>query len=390
MSNRYDHHLILGYLESDLGRRDASRFRKQLSQDPRLRNLVAQLVLDRQALRQLPAVPAPRDLIDAVTQRLERDMLLQEPPAGDEQTVNRSWRGRRLAYAGLAVLVGVSATVVWLIVDRSVEVWEAGSQPMAADSSVVMPGAARDGPGLPREQTDPLRSDRWLPETGASDHHASQTPSAQAVIASTGPPLQMAGETVQPVRLEPDLLSMPDYRLPPAEPRPANPDDRVGARDPLDAGPVAFEPHVLVETANPAEAHRDLVAWARAFDARLLDGPPSGKADRPEVGPDGQRRQFVIQTRSDRVRMLVAFMDGPANQSARWVAQDAQDRHEEAGVRPPTGDPGGVSEAPGRVLPHLDDSDSALQLFATVGTSDTAEQVSITVVVRAQRRDPAR
>ena len=47
----YDERLFLGFIEGDLSPEDTVVFEKQMLENPRLRNLVAQLVLDRHRVR---------------------------------------------------------------------------------------------------------------------------------------------------------------------------------------------------------------------------------------------------------------------------------------------------------------------------------------------------
>ena len=75
MADRYDEELFLGYIEGDLTPEQTREFEKQLVDDARLRNLVAQLVIDRHRLRNLPKEDAPPNLMDAVNQHLERTMI---------------------------------------------------------------------------------------------------------------------------------------------------------------------------------------------------------------------------------------------------------------------------------------------------------------------------
>ncbi len=114
MADRYDEKMFLGYVEGDLEVQDKQRFEQLMVQDPKLRTLIAQVLDDRQQLRDLHAEDPPVDFMDRVNQRLERNMLLDvPPPALNPVTPQRRLRlGRAIAFTGLAAMVLLSTMVV--------------------------------------------------------------------------------------------------------------------------------------------------------------------------------------------------------------------------------------------------------------------------------------
>ena len=114
MANRYDEQLFLDYVEGDLTPPEKARFEKMMAEDKKLSGLVAQMIDDRRRLRRLPRDNPPADLMDQVTSRLERNMLLDAPaPELNPVTQPRGFRNSRvLAYAGLAAMVLISTAVV--------------------------------------------------------------------------------------------------------------------------------------------------------------------------------------------------------------------------------------------------------------------------------------
>ncbi|MCE9591224.1 MAG: hypothetical protein K8S99_11945 [Planctomycetes bacterium] len=114
MIDRYDEEEVLGFIEGELTHEQKVEFEKKLVDDPRLRNLVAHLVLDRHRLRHLPDEQAPPVVMDAVNQAVERHMLLGstpgEPPAA--QAIRLRFT-RWAAYGGIAAMIAVVATIVF-------------------------------------------------------------------------------------------------------------------------------------------------------------------------------------------------------------------------------------------------------------------------------------
>lgn len=114
MFDKYDQNLLLGYVEGDLSPADAARVEKLLADDPRLRTLLEAMRCDRQALRAMPPEAVPAGLMEQITLRLERRMLLDEPtPVEQTRRDRQTFRlHRTLIYSGLAAMILISAGVV--------------------------------------------------------------------------------------------------------------------------------------------------------------------------------------------------------------------------------------------------------------------------------------
>ncbi len=92
-----------------------AQFEKLLAEDARLRNLVAQLVLDRHRLRHMPSEEAPDEIMDRVNQRLERRMLLDLAPGhkvADNAPARRFHIRRLMTYGSIAALVILGVGII--------------------------------------------------------------------------------------------------------------------------------------------------------------------------------------------------------------------------------------------------------------------------------------
>lgn len=94
MTDRYDHDLLLAYLEGDLAPGDRARVDAMLADDPKLASLMRDMAGDRDLLRSMPSEPAPGDLSFDLVQGLERRMLLDAPQVEPSGPIPIS-RGRR-------------------------------------------------------------------------------------------------------------------------------------------------------------------------------------------------------------------------------------------------------------------------------------------------------
>ncbi|MCX5659521.1 MAG: hypothetical protein NTW19_07330 [Planctomycetota bacterium] len=152
MAERYDEQMILGYLEGDLSPDQVASFEALLGQDARLRNLVAQLLLDRNALRKLPQTPAPPELLDRVNQSLERRMLLgsAQPEATTTAPAERYRITRLLAYAALLAFVCVGgALVIRTLIDPKLNNLATSKHPATPSSEFAMAPPPAPAPGSP-------------------------------------------------------------------------------------------------------------------------------------------------------------------------------------------------------------------------------------------------
>jgi hypothetical protein len=108
MADRYDEEMFLGYVEGDLPEAQREQFEALMEEDPRLRNLVAQIIHDRNALRAMPQVDPPASLRERPVEQLERGMLLGpvEPKrVSASQHRGRMFLPRLVTYGGLAAML---------------------------------------------------------------------------------------------------------------------------------------------------------------------------------------------------------------------------------------------------------------------------------------------
>ena len=84
MLERYDEQLILGYVENDLEPEVRLEVESWMAQDDQLRQMLEQMIADRQALRLIPIEKAPSKLMDSVTRALEQQMRLDAPVAASD------------------------------------------------------------------------------------------------------------------------------------------------------------------------------------------------------------------------------------------------------------------------------------------------------------------
>ncbi len=235
MSESYDQDLFLGYVEGDLSPKETVRFEQQLRQDARLRNLVAQLMGDRQSLRMVPREKAPPELMEAINQRLERHMLLEHPDDEGPAALPTSRFGLWLAWGSIAALVVVSATVVILILNQSL-FQPAGptAQSIAMERRAEQAAKAPIDPPAP-SQVDSLAASPMaaaeteatdeapLPKIAAATTGEAEPPDAQSVIDSLFSDMAQAAKSARASDRaaqdadEPDLEPTPDpshgYRI---------------------------------------------------------------------------------------------------------------------------------------------------------------------------------
>jgi len=124
MLDRYDHDLLLDYLEGELDADQRAQLDAALKDDPQLAALLRAMSDDRELLRSLPREQVPGEISQDLTQALERKMLLDD--SADEigpipiargrglptqPPRQRGW-GRVVGLTGLAAAVAIAAGVV--------------------------------------------------------------------------------------------------------------------------------------------------------------------------------------------------------------------------------------------------------------------------------------
>jgi len=152
MAEHYDENLILGYIEGELSGSALKRFEADLAREPRLRALVDAVVADRNALRALPDEQPPFDLMERITQRLERDMLLGGDEADEEEPAVAGRIGgwsfsRWAAVGGVAALLALSTMLVYETLMGTSSLNETMSERKEGDEFAVA-----DSDGLAGEQ----------------------------------------------------------------------------------------------------------------------------------------------------------------------------------------------------------------------------------------------
>ena len=125
MLDRYDHNLLLDYLEGELDAGQRAQLEAALKDDPELAGLLDAIAGDRELLRSMPRQEVPAELSHDLTQVLERRMLMDESlgEAGPipiargralpTEQVQRGSGWRRVAgLTGLAASVAIAAGLV--------------------------------------------------------------------------------------------------------------------------------------------------------------------------------------------------------------------------------------------------------------------------------------
>jgi hypothetical protein len=337
MTERYDQDTILGYVEGELSDDQSARFEALLAEDHELRQLVSQLRLDREALRSLGGVCAPVGLVDQVIQTHERAALLGDPAAPDPPPLvipmsKRKLR-RVLAYSGIAAVLLLSFGLVFQtlippgLLDQgpSLAQLETDSDTAGAvsidtgsglamvdedavydESGVNEPGPMKLGAkvALTETVTPPLKYEADAAGdsavsglVGAGDQLARADTSRRSVAALKAPEvpeapaessLALEDQSAQPGADSADGAGVRSGRVVRAEP--------VEEAETVTAGPLAAAPadafagytdrpvpartrlrtRLLVESASPTQARRDIRDWAIANSARVVEVPARG------------------------------------------------------------------------------------------------------------------
>ena len=270
MSDPYDPGLFLGYLEGDLNPQQTAQFEQAMHQDGRLRNLVAQLMVDRQALRQMPHAEVPADLMDQVSQQLERETLLGHVSTGrlPAPAAGVHW-GRWMAYGSLAALVIISMSIVLVIFRDSLNVLQSDDLDRSAlDDVASAPDASAGLASLPSGRTRPIKdshdgSDRSRGTTVVGDLDTEPVQMARADMrhVTGNPPVQGSERKAlsEPVEVTVGTRKAEEGEIEPA-PEPATDEPAVTAPAEPSVEPMPdyrmgmVEPEQAVSLAMPEEA----------------------------------------------------------------------------------------------------------------------------------------
>ncbi len=204
MNDRYDENLFLGYVEDELDPAQRRQFELAMAADPVLAELVTQVQQDRQGLRQLPDEQAPGEMIEAVRQRLERSMLLDQPattagqPGGD---YHRYRLARWVGYGSIAALLFLSAGLLLhtLMQDTLPTPHLAQTPPTAAADPTHAPFGNQDRLAMaePRGRLREKTGDRELELTRLQDAQPPRAgkggggPNQPVIAAGDGAPVQL-------------------------------------------------------------------------------------------------------------------------------------------------------------------------------------------------------
>lgn len=175
MLDRYNEEEVLGFIEGDLTHEQKIEFEKKLVDDPRLRNLVAHLVLDRHRLRNMPDELAPPATMEPANLAIERHMLLGSTPGEPAQApANRFHITRWAAVGGVAAMIALVATIFFQTLANPGILNLAGQKPTA-------PGQVAQAPISPDAATMALKQ--------RSDSRAELDSRADKADMSSLPPL---------------------------------------------------------------------------------------------------------------------------------------------------------------------------------------------------------
>lgn len=289
--DKYDEEMFLEYVEGELPIDRRIAFEKLMLEDPRLRNLVAQMVLDRHRLRTMPDEQPPEGLMDVVNERLERAMLLGGAPESypiHARVAARSrfrW-GRLVALSGVAAMflavAGVFViTLVQLANDAPIQTSGLGT--------IVPPGLApvKPGPGaslLPDAggQTGDVHGDDKTssPEAIAGGANTAATVTEPAGVEHTAQQTTKQttqGETRDTTAMANAAAGQTDTQgghvvVDGGETKVASTDGQrivvqAEALPRLPAADVVF----VLEARDVEATQRRLTAWAAAYDVNVLD-----------------------------------------------------------------------------------------------------------------------
>lgn len=194
MLDRYDQNLLLDYLEGELDADRQAQLDALLAEDKQLAALLAGMAGDRDVLRSLPQAQAPADLMQDLTQSLERRMLLDEQAVETgpipiargrdlpgEPTGGPRW-GRILGLSGLAASVALAATTVVIMMGPDTLQRTADGLADATNPNEALTQPDKDldtGEGEPNDRAlDPDLASVGDPRTNVPDSESDTVPDA--------------------------------------------------------------------------------------------------------------------------------------------------------------------------------------------------------------------
>jgi hypothetical protein len=381
MPEPYDLDMLQAYVEGDMSseQRDAYE-REVLASDASLRELVRDLLADREALRRLPDEAPDRELMPEATERAERAMLLGDPEdvpslriTGNSADRRHVWT-RRLVYSGVAAAVLLAAGAAFYSLQQmgvdDLEQWT--DQPLASnrdtaasDSQAIKPtesAAASDRGGeLQPEPSESLALRRDTAEGEADlDVPTAADPPVSPMADGSGGEGNRALESREPREPGPavrgeasasDALSRAAPASAPAPAADASPSAALTERDEDsddDPDPPALtaatastsrsvaqrselraesEPGIKMRfrSEDPARTQRQMLAAARDLGLPVLEGdePADAQADRKRKArrENQAARELgeaeVVEEFDQRVSTLQMVVLAPPEQVAR-------------------------------------------------------------------------
>ncbi|WP_428940156.1 zf-HC2 domain-containing protein [Fontivita pretiosa] len=108
---------LAAYVDGELDEAQRAQIEMHLSSNPQHRQLIEELIQQRQLLRQLPRAMAPPDIAESLTAQLERAVLLGDVDAEVQAASRRigHWRQLRMAAAVLVLLGALLAVIIQLL-----------------------------------------------------------------------------------------------------------------------------------------------------------------------------------------------------------------------------------------------------------------------------------
>lgn len=313
MLEGHDENTILGYVEGDLNAGDRAAFEALLARDESLRQLVGELIRDRETLRAVPAEEAPPYLMARVTEALERQMLIAEPAAQPRVLRFPVWA--RWAGAVAAMLL-LSAGLLWQVDPFG---WRAPPDTTVAVADPVVPEPSRGNSQdvAAKARADKLAADKLAAEQvaskaatlgGKNGQNTDAAADGSLGSAATGQPTgkgTIALAMAQDAFLRKSLDATDKKAL--ADAVPADRDHRAeGRKQAMIATADEVAVQIELQSVSPVATRELLLAWAGDNDS----GEPAGleivQARRASIGSgDGTR------ARENRDRGAEAERQGP-------------------------------------------------------------------------------